>query len=183
MSITMQKTLFTLWLFTTLLSFSNCKKDKPITPEFPEGRWGYATAKRNGEDWKATCKSFFDKENPDHWRIGLAVHLDNYYFLGGLEFTNVPAAIGNHTVTKSVLWEYEGVRAHYGLSDADVSLGDYHVLNGAEPNFFTVDSYDSVSREIKGRFELTMLVSRRPDPSAPDTVRFMQGTYHTRLDL
>ena len=179
----MKQIITTLLLCLVCIFLSNCEKSTNPYPDFPEGRWGTSTAKLNGNEWKATCKSYIDVENPGHWSLGFAVHENNYYFLEGLDFYNVTAQTDSSNVTKVISFkEKEGVRGYYSLFDVDITLGDYHILNDAKPNYFTVDSYDSVSREIKGRFEVTFLVNRAPDANAPDTVRFTEGKFHARLD-
>lgn len=178
----MKQIIITSLLFLVCIFLSNCEKSTNPYPDFPEGRWGTATAKLNGNEWKATCKSFIDEENPGHWSLSFSVHKNNYYYLGSLTFFNISAQTDSSDVTKYIFEEKGGVRGYYSLFDADTPLGDYHILNDAEPNYFMVDSYDSVSREIKGRFEVTFLVNHAPDANAPDTVRFTEGKFHARLD-
>ncbi len=178
----MKNTIFIIASIAFLQFFPSCKKDKVKYPDFPEGRWGTAEAKRNGEDWAGACYSRFDAENPGFFGVNFGVYNNNYYYLGSLSFSNIPPQVGSYVVTKRVLWEYEGARGYYSIFDIDVPLGDYNIINGAESNYIAIDSYDTVSREIKGRFEVTMLVNKRPSADAPDTVRFTQGTFHTRLD-
>lgn len=178
----MKQIITTLLLCLVCIFLSNCEKSANPYPDLPEEYWGTATAKLNGKEWTADCASFIDKENPGHWSLSFSVFKNNYYFLGGLSFYNVTAQTDSSDVTKYIFEEKGGVRGYYSLFDADTALGDYHILNDAEPNYFTVDSYDSVSREIKGRFEVTFLVNHAPDANAPDTVRFTEGKFHARLD-
>ncbi len=170
-------------LCVVYIFLSNCEKSANPYPDLPERYWGTATAILNGKEWKADCVSYIDKENPGHWSLSFSVFKNNYYALENLSFYNLTAQADSSDVTKVITFkEKEGIRGYYKLFDADLALGDYHILNGAKPNYFAVDSYDSVSREIKGRFEVTFLVNRRPEANAPDTLRFTEGKYHARLD-
>jgi len=52
-------------------------------------------------------------------------------------------------------------------------------------NFLEITDYDSISGEIEGIFQLTFVrdpeyLDYNPDPSAPDTIRFTDGWFHTR---
>ena len=66
----MKQIIASLLLWLSCFFLSNCEKNANLYPDLPEGRWGTATAKLNGTEWKATCKSYIDKENPGHWSLG-----------------------------------------------------------------------------------------------------------------
>jgi len=72
-------------------------------------------------------------------------------------------------------------RAKYYYLDQDVLYGVYKVLESDTTNAITISSYDSVSREIKGTFNVTFVPEHLPYPGAPDTIRFRNGQFHTKI--
>jgi hypothetical protein len=65
--------------------------------------------------------------------------------------------------------------------DHDVIYGQYRILESDSSSFVTLISFDSITGEVRGTFDLTFLVEHRPFPGAPDTLRLRNGQFYTRL--
>nr|WP_295929694.1 hypothetical protein [uncultured Dyadobacter sp.] len=67
------------------------------------------------------------------------------------------------------------------LSDGDVG-GDCYYTVDSENNYIQIDSYNEKTKEIKGSFQLT-LAARKPRSSdaLPDTLRFRNGRFYTKI--
>jgi len=63
----------------------------------------------------------------------------------------------------------------------DVSGKSYKVLHSAD-NYFTLDSYDENTKDMKGTFNVTFVVTSYGDEKDfPDTLRLTEGRFQTRL--
>jgi hypothetical protein len=66
--------------------------------------------------------------------------------------------------------------------DADQPLGGYHILESdSSTNVVSLTAYDTLSKEIKGTFNLSFIVSGRPYPSYPDTIRLKNGQFSGKI--
>lgn len=103
---------------------------------------------------------------------------DGYFRCKRLSFHKVPVLTGRHLIDHSV---DTLIGARYFYVDHDVVYGVYKVLESDSTNAITISSYDSVSREIKGSFNVTFVPEHLPYPGAPDTIRFRNGWFHTKI--
>ncbi len=167
-------------------------------PRLPN--WGYLTAEMNGVEWSTTYKNAYQVTH------GSTTYADNpkgvFYALTSilyspegcerqqLLFQNIPFSphTGRH---KLVLCNpYTGcessdkprVALFESLSDGDVA-GDFFYTVDSEDNYIQIDSYNAKTQEIKGSFQLTLANARIPRSSnaLPDTLRFRNGRFHTRI--
>ena len=73
------------------------------------------------------------------------------------------------------------VGASFSYWEADLALGYYTVLESDSSSFVTLTSYDPVTKELRGTFDITFIVAHRPYAGAPDTLRVRNGVFHTRV--
>jgi hypothetical protein len=62
-----------------------------------------------------------------------------------------------------------------------VLTGDYGIIEADSSSFVMIDSYDTVSREIKGWFDLLFTAIHKPSSDAPDTIRITKGVFHGKV--
>lgn len=167
-------------LTTLLLSLAACDKTSP--PEDDSPYWGSTTTIKNGEPWSGEPFSFININHGKGFEI-IVDSLDKYGIRReSLSFSKVPFLPGKSPLVNTFPQTDDGlVGAHYFILDDDVILGAYTVLESDSSSFITLTSYDSISKELKGVFDVTFIVNFRPNASYPDTMRFRNGQFHTRL--
>ena len=122
--------------------------------------------------------------------IGISVSLyssKNLYSLrGSLRWDNVKTIPGKFTVNNNldICNPNNEVRASFNsLIGGDVSDRSYHVLDTPD-NFFELESYNEETKEIRGKFNVTLVIkpgSGSTDSFFSDTLRFTEGRIHTRI--
>jgi len=172
--------IYTLFSFVSIL-FS-CKKDiGSDKPMLPPDYWGESTASQNGLPWRADPVCWVDLIDHTTLVIELDSFVNNSFLKESLTFQEVPAAVGNYEVFKWTSPDDGKVDIVLSYWEHDVPLGVYHALEGSNNNRLSIESFDTISKEIKGAFDLTLIVVHRPYPTAPDTIRFTNGKFHGRL--
>lgn len=167
-------------------------------PRLPN--WGYLTAEMNGSDWSKTYKNAYQvthgivsyRDEPQGISYGLIsmLHTSEGYDRQHLLFQNIPFSpkTGRHKlVSCNPYAECESSDKPQAalfelLSDGDVA-GDCFYTVDSEDNYIQIDSYNAKTQEIKGSFQLTLANARIPRSSnaLPDTLRFRNGRFHTRI--
>ena len=175
--------LFLILLFT-------CNKDDDGNPYYwNRDYWGEATALKNGEQWNALIYGH-RRSVPTH--IGASFSIDVYDVFGDvgfrretLHFFRVPLKKGIYEFVKSIAQDSldsPGVRHLYILQDGDV-VGDLFTILESEENYIEVLSLEG--DEITAEFQVTFVrddLESISNPEVPDTIRFTNGYFHTRLN-
>ncbi len=175
--------LFLILLFT-------CNKDDDGNPYYwNRDYWGEATALKNGEQWNALIYGH-RRSVPTH--IGASFSIDVYDVFGdvgfwrqALSFFRVPLEKGTYNLVKSVAQdslESPGANYIFILQDGDVA-GDLFTILESEENYIEVLSFDD--DEIAAGFQVTFVrynLETISNPEVPDTIRFTNGYFHTRLN-
>ena len=173
------KYLFIFLMISTI--FLSCKQEAPPISTLSERYWGEASAQQNGQFWKANPVCWVDRVDD----FTLVVQLDSFYsgvsgysLRESLTMAKIPPAPGEYTVHKYQQYATK-TRASLGIWDDDQPLGDYEIVEAdSATNKVTILSYDTLSKEIKGTFNLTFKVTKRPYPDYPDTIRYTNGVFH-----
>lgn len=167
-------------------------------PRLPN--WGYLTADMNGSDWSKTYKnayqvthgaiSYLDKPQGVFYSISSMLYTAEGYNRQEMLFQNIPFSpqTGRHRVVSCNAYasckssNKPNVALFELLSDGDVS-GDCFNTVDSEDNYIQIDSYNAERKEIKGHFQLTLANARIPRSSKalPDTLRFRNGRFHTKI--
>ncbi|MGG7666323.1 hypothetical protein [Dyadobacter sp. BHUBP1] len=167
-------------------------------PRLPN--WGYLTADMNGADWSKTYKNAYQvthgstnyADNPKgvFYTLTSILYSPEGYNRQELLFQKIPffPMPGRHKVASCN--SYAGcessdkpqVALFESLSDGDVA-GDFFYTVDSEDNYIQIDSYNAKTQEIKGSFQLTLANARIPRSSdvLPDTLRFRNGRFHTKI--
>ncbi|MBK7938463.1 MAG: hypothetical protein IPJ82_15890 [Lewinellaceae bacterium] len=173
------KTLCKLLLFVFFIS--SCKKEQK-TPQQQYPYWGEVTLVKNGNTWKGQPFAATNKKLVDR----LDIIIDSLDIYGNsweaLSFYKVPRLPGMYRVFNTTSQKQDSLvgSAFYYL-EADILYGVYDILEVDSSSFITLISYDTVTKEIKGTFDVTFIAGIKPYPSAPDTLRLRNGTFHTKV--
>jgi hypothetical protein len=155
------------------LFFGACKKQQDPAPQISSDYWGDASAQINGKLWTAHPVCWIDVI--DHKTI--TIQLDSFYNITQLAedlfFAHIPPKPGTYKVSRVVY--------NPNAPDALSSALGYDILETANINEIVVESYDTLSKEIRGTFDVTFIVSGRPYPNSPDTLRLQDGKFHGKL--
>jgi hypothetical protein len=174
------KNLFSFFLIGLLILFFSCGKEKiKIDPH-----WGKANAMKNGAAWHSLPSAGISNLDGKLF-ISCNTYTKEGYHRELLHLFKLPLAEGSYKVdSTSVRDDNHQVGAVFITStdDGDVMGDIYHIS--------TLDSLNEISiiritgKEIRGTFRLTMFrdIRRAPSrPDIPDTLRFEDGKFHTKI--
>lgn len=170
-----------------------------LAPDVPT--WGSASALVNKEKWGSIYPGFFQAIRAIGGTYGTAIPCQNEYYMISIDlynnnafhresfdFVKVPFTKGKHNITdfnfQCVVDEPVAYGSFWTLgNDGDVSQDNYDVLE-TEDNYIVIDFYNTNTQEVKGSFQVTFVINRRSanNPSSlPDTLRFTNGIFHTKI--
>lgn len=177
-SLPMLKYTWYLTLFTLLLSA--CEKDPPWND--PDPHWGTVTALKEGKFWKATGFAEHLTAIPNT----LYMQLDSLSGGGNIvekcAISKLPLKVGTYPIAKTAININDNkVGANFYFKNDDELLGYYETPDVDSSGFITLLSYDSVTQEIRGTFELTFIANHKPFGIGPDTLRLRNGSFHTKI--
>lgn len=174
------------FLFLSLFFFISCGDDDLMPPveEEPSPYWGEISALKNGEPWTASIYATInDTHGAENW-LHLIVSLFDETDIPreGLSFVKIPIGTGTYPVFFADIQEDDGkAGALHSILDFDVLLAAYYPIERDSTNVITISEYDEASGEVKGAFEVIFVVDWKSESSFPDTVRFTNGVFHTRI--
>jgi hypothetical protein len=165
-------------LFVLLIA---CKKE--ITkPALPEDYYGTASAERNGKPWSAHPTCWIDVIGQSNLVVQLDSFWQDFYFKEQVSIYGIPPILGTYKVYKLSTQTVDKLYSVLSMWDADQPLGGYTILESdSSTNLVTLTKYDTLTKEIKGTFNLTFVVSGRPYPSYPDTIKMKNGQFFGKL--
>ena len=156
-----------------------CGRD-PEKPSLPNDYWGEASAERNGKPWTTNPACWIDRNDNTNIVVQLDSFIDNYYLKESLIILGIPPSLGTYSVHK--LTVAKDLNSSLSMWDADLPIGGYSLLESdSNNNQVTLSSYDTLSKEIKGTFNLTYIFVSKPFPNYPDTLRFRNGRFHGKI--
>ena len=170
-----------LFLFLIATVFISCKKDPAPVVE-PSPFWGEAAATINGKAWAAQPTAWVNPVHKNNWYIEID-SFDRFNILReGLNLKKIPFIPGTYPVVNTDSQVNDSlVGASFSYWEGDLGLGYYTVLESDSSSFVTLESYDPITKELRGRFDLTFIVAHRPYAGAPDTLRVRNGRFHTKV--
>lgn len=159
----------------------SCKEDEDFIPDY---YWGEASALKNGEEWNPEVIAIKSEES-------FAVFIDGYLqdngspYMERLSIAPLPHSNGIYDLfdvkTINVL-ESDSIQAFYSTSFGDV-LGDTYRPDNNSNNYIEILEYNACTKEIRGTFNVTLVLSKddASGPPPPDTLKFTNGTFHTKI--
>jgi len=162
-----------------------CKKEQKLSAPGPFRGTGSAVV--NGQNWKAhrvECRI----DVPCYpGRLSIAFH--TFSSEGFLRETMViykmPIIVKESridTVNYATLCSDTSVGANYGTiaGHGDISK-DYYTVLESESNKINITYYNPETKIVIGTFDVSFIIKSRQDPLAPDTIRFMNGRFLTKI--
>lgn len=164
-----------------LILLTSCEKESQTSEQ--EGPWwGEAAAEKNGNPWEGNPYAVTSKNFPDRLDIFLDSLDGNNLPREALSFYEVPLVSGTYPVLDAPPQVKDSlVRSKFYYLEVDILYGVYKILEADSSSFITITSYDSVSKEVKGTFDVTFITEIKPYSSAPDTIRMRNGAFHTKV--
>ncbi len=191
-------------LFTLFaLIWASCKDDlPPSVPQAPAppleevevfapcdlSESGEASAIKISAEWKATakCRNYYYL-GKKYWIIEMFTCSDFNEFREVLAFARIPDinATGKYSFAPEGDSIAQGqLRARYNrvTDDGDVPDDYYYYDTTALNDYFIIDSWDTLSRQIEGRFKVSYIVRQpRLNPENPEKVKFWKGKFRLPL--
>lgn len=173
------------YLITIMLFIFVCCEEQE--DEVSTYYWGNSTALKNGANWNSeaihTYYNVFHLNNIDFF---MEVYNSHGEMREDLYFFNIPISFDEkqiYNVKNNTDNQFIGA-AYTTLShDGDV-VEDRFVVLEDENSFIQLESINSKTNEIKGKFQITLVrdtSDRITNPSLPDTVRFTNGNFHIKI--
>ncbi len=171
-----------LLLLSAVILLASCKKDPDSLAE-PSPYWGESSAIINGEDWTAQPTASIDLIHGNTWLVTMSFYDQFNILRSGLNLSNVPFIPGTYPAGKrNIEMNNTSLGATFTYWDGDQTDGYYTVLESDSSSFVTVKSYDSITKELRGTFDITFLaVHKPPYANAQDTLRVRNGSFHTKV--
>ncbi len=172
---------YMMFLIGAISLFFSCKKD-PAPVEEPSEYWGIALATINGKAWAAWPTARLNLIYKNNWLIEIDSYDQFNILREGLTLRKIPFLPGTYPIVNSDSQVNDSlVGADFSYWEGDLGLGLYTVLESDSSSFVTLASYDPVTKELRGIFDITFIVAHRPYAGAPDTLRVRNGVFHTRV--
>lgn len=164
-----------------LIIIAACQKS-PSVPEAPVVYWGTVGVNKNGVAWAASSSVSIHTKFENKLNISF-IQFDKYGFKREkCGIFKIPAFAGTYPLhNTSIQVDDSLVGANFFYNDDDFLLGYYNVLEADSSSFVTIASYDTITKEVKGSFDIIFKVGQRPFPGAPDTIHMENGVFHTKV--
>lgn len=169
-----------------LTILQSCKEDPSIIPDI---YWGEASAIKNGEPWSGRIYAQPNEPYGYGFDISIDVFNNQEFLREVLHIAKIPYNMSKTKIdTLDIRVDVTLTAASYSslVDDGDV-LGDlFKVYEGEEENYIIITEYNEETGEIRGEFEVAFVFDEGPlgtrsDPTVPDTIRFTNGTFHTKI--
>jgi len=159
----------------------SCKKEDNKSPYI-----GEASAYKNGIKWEAYTYTSTFRNDSNEIDIIISTQDKNNIVREHLNILNLSLELGKHSIDTmygSALLKNFGITYTTLVDDGDVIGDEYYSPAINEENHVTVDSYDSITGDLSGRFNFYLVLGDRTkfDHSLPDTMRFTDGNFHVRI--
>jgi hypothetical protein len=152
----------------------------------PRWHWGTVTAEKNGALWEG---EIYAGQNRPYGQ-GIDIMIDRFNDRGfnreRIYLFKIPQMQRRYPLVNTDAREIDslvGAVYHTSLDDGDVA-GDSYVLLSGDSTENYVEITEIKGKELYGRFQMSFIKGLsfgEQDPSAPDTVIFKNGIFHTRL--
>ena len=160
---------------------SSCDREE-LYPDSPY--FGLASAKCNGNKWKANIYSISSRSSQNHLSIIMRVHNKQGYARETIVFEGIEKRVG---YTDSLISQTEPILkyARYSTLAADGNVGcDYYNVLDSSSNYLILSKYDEKSGKIEGSFNVLFIIDKtrdKCDTTAPDTIQFTEGVFFTKI--
>lgn len=176
------KTYIKYFLFSVVLV--SCRSEEE--PSLISGYyWGEASAFKNSEKWLPLVIGVSSYDDDGSFSISLNDTLYNQgLWIESLFISSLTAEVGRFEIhlSSDESNKVDLLTASF-ITRLDDVLGDVYEVDESATNFVEILTYDSLSKEVSGRFEVTFILSDDNEWTldSPDTIRFTGGVFHTRI--
>ena len=175
-------------LLLSILAFSiqSCEEEQSIIPDV---YWGEVSATKNGQPWSGLIYAQPNEPYGYGFSISIDVYNKQEFLRESLHIAKIPYEFGRNRIdTLGIRVDTLLTAASYAtlVNDGDI-LGDlFKVYEGETESFISITSYNEKTGEVSGDFEVIFVfgegvVGTKSDPTAPDTVRFANGKFRTKI--
>lgn len=159
-----------------------CKKGVQAPPEDTNIYWGVISVNKNGTPWIALPSVRMHTRFENKLNFSFTHFDENGFKRERCGVFKVPAQPGTYSLhNTSIQVDDSLVGSTLFYTDDDLLLGYYDVLEADSSSFVTITSFDSITKEVRGNFEIIYKVSKYPFPGAPDTIRMQNGIFYTKI--
>ncbi|WP_338769309.1 hypothetical protein WAF17_09575 [Bernardetia sp. ABR2-2B] len=176
------------FLLTTLcILMSSCSKEEV---RLNRNYWGEVQVLKNGETWKPFIYATTDVKNSEVIYVEMGYYSKQGISKEVLTLSQISKRIGfNSIISDKVGTDIQdenniiNYSSYYSLiADGDVICSSYQVDDSVEvAGYVNVTKYDAESGILEGTFEVTLVKDRSCEENAPDTLRFTEGVFYTRV--
>lgn len=179
-----------LFIIFSLMIFS-CGGDDHVDPH-SEYDYGSITALKNGEQWSAEIHGADNDDDPDDFGIDINKYNTQGFPKEGLSVSFVPKkdSSGNiirycyNNVQDTCKLPYQGTYATLS-GHGDVVCDRYKIVSVlADENWIEITEFNSDTKEFRGTFRAVFAIDEdrpRCDVNAPDTIRFTNGQFYSKI--
>ena len=170
-----------------LLSFVfSCKKNT-IEPSLENDYTGEVTGMLNNINWQAKGRGFTHENSNPGVQYSFSTYLDapsgDYEVrVNSLTIKHIPLEEGTYLLQKENMIEDTFPTSTFFEVNQDAVEGVYELFEGNFPNEFIIDSYDSKTKEVEGRFQASFILRDSSDkiasPHLEDTILFRNCQYN-----
>lgn len=164
-----------------------CRKAEPerkIPIYFPgDMQYGKVTALRGEDQWVASARAGYNKENPDYFYFNSGT-IDEYGLTSEvLDMEYIPLVLGKYLVKyKSDPNILDGiVTSAYAFGEDDITDGLYKPDTTASGNYIELTDYNDSTKIVKGRFDVHYIVADPVYDWGPERIHFSNGTFEIQL--
>ncbi|WP_338769311.1 hypothetical protein WAF17_09580 [Bernardetia sp. ABR2-2B] len=162
-------------LATLSILTSGCSKEEV---QLNRNYWGEVQVLKSGEVWKPFIYARTDFTSENHIYFEIASYDRRNIMREVLNISKVAKKEGYNTI-RNIRYN----ASYYTLgAGGDVICGAYQVDDSVEvAGYVNVTKYDAESGILEGTFEVTLVKDRSCEENAPDTLRFTEGVFYTRV--
>lgn len=159
--------------------FIACQKTDDPKPQIPEHYWGFVTVEKNNAPW--TAYPYAKGGSVYGGGIVFDSLTNDGKLLENLVFLKIPYSSGRYTPRNTFGQINDGLQgAAFFIMNDDLTEGYYQVMESDSANYIEVLNYDAAEKTFEGSFQVSFIAVNRP-PGYPDTIRFTNGVFKTRL--
>lgn len=163
-----------------LFALASCDNELKI----PNYYSGTASADFNNNNWTALIHGV-NSNDEITFHIQIANFDSDNIMREALDIVHIPKMVGSYTLSTNFN-EETGVCLYKTLAaDGDVGCDTYYLVDSPEyENTLVISKFENNGRNIEGTFELTFYHIRpddKCDSNAPDTIKFRNGVFKTKI--
>ena len=178
---------FILSAVMAIILLQACQKDTGSYPGTLEDKishnTGTVTANLNGKPWVATVtRAYYSKKN----KVGIAAdYYINEDLHEALSIDKINPSLkynGIHYSNPYTKGYEDSTLAIFSIKEHDANIAEYSVIpDTMANNYVEITSYNDVTHEITGKFQVSFYRTYAVESNVYDTVRFTNGSFKLKM--